>query len=50
MLFECDNSSVVAALSNDMTKDDVVMHLAHYDTEFPKHIPGVVNCTADHLS
>ena len=25
--------------------------VAHYDIELiPKHIPGIVNCTADHLS
>ena len=59
VLFECDNSSVVAALSNGTAKDNAVMHLlrvlwffiAHYDIELiPKHIPGVSNCTADHLS
>ena len=59
VLFECDNSSVVAALSNGTAKDNTVMHLlrvlwffiAHYDIELlPKHIPGVANCTADHLS
>ena len=59
VLFECDNSSVVAALSNGSAKDNVVMHLlrvlwffiAYYDIELiPKHIPGVVNCTANHLS
>ena len=59
VLFECDNSSVVAALANGTAKDNVAMHLlrvlwffiAHYDIELiPKHIPGVVNRTADHLS
>ena len=59
VLFECDNSSVVAALSNGTSKDNAVMHLlrvlwffiAHYDIELlPKHIPGVANCSADHLS
>ena len=59
VLFECDNSSVVAALSNGTAKDNAVMHLlrvlwffvAYYNIELiPKHIPGVSNCTADHLS
>ena len=59
VLFECDNSSVVAALLNGTAKDNAVMHLlrvlwffiAHYDIELlPKHIPGVANCSADHLS
>ena len=59
VLFECDNSSVMAALSNGTAKDNTVMHLlrvlwffiAHYDIKLlPKHIPGVANCTADHLS
>ena len=59
VLFECDNSSVVAALANGTAKDNVAMHLlrvlwffvGHYDIELiTKHIPGVVNRTADHLS
>ena len=59
MLFECDNSSVVAALLNGTAKDNAVMHLlrilwffiAHYDIELlSKHIPGVANCSANHLS
>ena len=59
VLFECDHSSVVSALSNGTAKDNAVMHLlrvlwffiAHYDIELiPKHIPRVSNCTADHLS
>ena len=41
VLFECDNSSVVAALSNGKAKDNAIMHLfhvlwsfiAHYDIE-----------------
>ena len=59
VLCKCDNSSMVAALSNGIAKDNTVMHLlrvlwffiAHYDIELlPKHIPDVANCTADHLS
>ena len=59
VLFECNNSSVVAALSNETAKDNAVMHLlrvlwffiAYYDIELiPKHILGVSNRTADHLS
>ena len=58
LLLECDNSSVVATLSNGTAKGNAVMHLhhvlwffiSHYDIELlPKHIPGVVNCSADHL-
>ena len=52
--FECDNSSVVTALSNRTAKTNAVMHLffiAHYDIELlPKHIPGVANYLADYLS
>ena len=48
VLFECNNSSVVAMLSNGIAKDDVVMHLlwvlwffiAHYDRVDPKAYPG----------
>ena len=59
VLFECDNSTVVTALSNRTAKDNAVMHslrvlwffIVHYDIELlPKHIPGVANCSADHLS
>ena len=59
VLFEYDNSSVVAALSNRTAKNNAVMHLlcvlwffiAHYDIELlPKHIPGVANYLADYLS
>ena len=59
VLFQCDNSSVVAALQKGSAKDKTVMHLlsclwffvAHYDIVLmPEHIAGVDNCTADHLS
>ena len=58
VLFECDNSSVVAVLLYGTAKHNAVMHLlrvlwffiAHYDIELlPKHIPGVANYSADHL-
>ena len=59
VLFQCDNSSVVAALQKGSAKDNTVMHLlrclwffvAHYNIVLmPEHIAGVDNCTADHLS
>ena len=59
VLFECDNSSVVAAVNKGSAKEAVVMHLlrclwffvAYYDiTIIAKHIPGVANSSADHLS
>ena len=59
VLFQCDNSSVVASIHKRSCKDLQVMHLLHtltfftayYDTEImAEHIPGVTNTTADHLS
>ena len=60
VLFECDNSSVAAVLSNGIAEDNAIMYLlrvlwfciAYYDTELiPKHnIPGMSNCMADYLS
>ena len=59
VLFQCDNSRVVAALQKGSAKDNTVMHLlrclwffvAHYNIVLmPEHIAGVDNCTADHLS
>ena len=59
VLFQCDNSSVIAALLKGSAKGDIVMHLlrclwffvAHYDIMLmPEHIAGADNCTADHLS
>ena len=59
VLFECDNSSVVDAVNNHYTKEQTAMHLlwslwffvAHFDINVRcKHIAGVNNITADHLS
>ena len=59
ILFQCDNMSVVAAIKKGSAKDDTVMHLlrclwffvAYYDIDVAAtHIPGVANCTTDHLS
>ena len=59
VLFQCDNSSVVAALQKGSAKGNVVMHLlrclwffvAHYDIMLvAEHIAGADNSTADHLS
>ena len=59
VLIECDNSSVVAAVNNHYTRDQIAMHLlcslwffvAYFDIDFKcKHIVGVDNSTADHLS
>ena len=59
VLIECDNSSVVAAVNKHYTKEKVAMHLlrsliffvAYYDIDVKcKHIAGVNNTTADHLS
>ena len=59
ILFQCDNSSVVAALQKGSAKDNTVMHLlrclsffvAHYNIALmSEHIAGLDNCTADHLS
>ena len=59
VLFQCDNSGVVASIHKGSCKDLQVMHLlctltfftAYYDIEImAEHIPGVTNTTADHLS
>ena len=59
VLFQCNNSSVVAALQKGSAKDSIVMHLlhclwffvAHYDIVLTsEHIAGTDNCTADYLS
>ena len=59
VLIECDNSSVVAAVNNHYTRDQIAMHLlrslwffvAYFDIDVKcKHIAGVDNSTADHLS
>ena len=59
VLFECDNSSVVEAVNNHYTKEQTAMHLlrnlwffvAYFDIDVRcKHIAGVNNSTADHLS
>ena len=59
VLFECDNSSVVAALNKQYTKEQIAIHLlqalwffvAYFDIDIKcRHIAGVANSTADHLS
>ena len=59
VLFECDNSSVVAAVNRQSTKAPESMRLlrclwffvAYFDLDVKcRHIPGANNCTADHLS
>ena len=59
ILFECDNFSVVSAVNKHYTREQNAMHLlrclwffvAHFDIDIKcRHIPGVNNCTADHLS
>jgi len=59
VLFECDNSSVVAAVNRQSTKAPESMHLlrclwffiAYFDLDVKcRHIPGAINCTADHFS
>ena len=59
VLFQCDNSSVIAALQKGSARDTTVMHLlrclwffvAHYNIVLmSEHIAGVNNCTTDHLS
>ena len=56
---QCDNLSLVTAISKGSSKDTEVMHLlrslwffvAFYDIRLQcEHISGVLNCTADHLS
>ena len=58
VLYQCDNSSVVAAINKGSARNTVVMHLlrslwfftSHYDIDLVcQHIAGVVNTAADHL-
>ncbi len=58
VLFQCDNTAVVAAISKGTTKEATVMHLlrclwlfiAHFEISLiTRHIPGVTNTAADHL-
>ena len=57
--FQCDNASLVAAISKGSSKDQFVMHLlrclwffvAYYDIYITAtHLSGANNVTADHLS
>ena len=59
VLIECDNSSVVVAVTKHYTRDHTAMCLlrslwffaAHFDIDVKcKHIAGVDNSTADYLS
>ena len=59
VLYQCDNSSMVAAIHKGSARDTIVMHLlrslwfftAHYDVDLVcEYIVGVANTTADHLS
>ena len=59
VLYQCDNSSVVAEIRKGSARDTIVMYLlrslwfftAHYDVDLIcEHIAGVANNTADHLS
>ena len=59
IVFQCDNTGVVAAVNKGSAKDPLVMHLlrslwfftAHFDLAITTyHIPGILNCAADHLS
>ena len=60
VLFQCDNSDIVASILKGSCKDLEVMHLLRTLTFFTaftilkyviaEHIPGVTNTTADHLS
>ena len=59
VLYQCDNSNVVAAIRKGSARDTIVMHLlrslwfftAHYDVDLVcEHITGMANTTADHLS
>ena len=59
VLYQCDNSSVVAAIKKGTAKDTIIMHLIHslwfftsyyHIGQICEHIAGVVNTTADHLS
>ena len=59
VLFESDNSNVVQAVNKHYTKEPTAMHLLHslwffvayFDIDVKcKHIAGLTNTTADHLS
>ena len=59
VLFQCNNTWIVAAVKKGTAKEEVVMHLlrslwffvAHFDISVSiEHIPGVANQTADQLS
>jgi len=59
VLFQCDNLSLVSAISKGSSRDTDVMRLlrcmwffvAFFDIDIrPEHIAGSINCTADHLS
>ncbi len=59
VLFQCNNMAVVAAISKGTAKEATVMHLlrclwffvAHFEISLiTRHIPGVTNTAADHLS
>jgi hypothetical protein len=59
VLFQCDNTGVVAAVKKGTAKEELVMHLlhslwffvAHYDISVSiEHIAGAANQTADQLS
>ena len=59
VLIECDNSRVVAAVNKHYTREQKAMHLlqslwffaTYFDIDVKcKHIAGVNNSTADHLS
>lgn len=59
ILFQCDNTGVVAAVNKGSARDTLVMNLlrslwfftAHFDVAVTtEHIPGTMNCAADQLS
>ena len=58
VLFQCDNTGVVAAVKKGTAKEELVMHLlcswffvAHFDISVSiEHIAGAVNQTANQLS
>ena len=59
VLFQCDNTGVVAAIRKGSAKEELVMHLlralwffvAHYDIAISiEHIVGSQNCAADQVS
>lgn len=59
VLFQCDNTGIVAAVKKGTAREDLVMHLlrslcffvAHFDISVSiEHIAGAANQTADQLS